>query len=116
MLEPTDEVKEFRALNGQLQEVDQATGTWVDIAENIEILNFVYLNSNGNVIANPAANLGAIRTVEISIVGVSRNPVPRYTNTNSFVNLQGTEILPPQNDNFVRMMFSETVQCRNIGL
>lgn len=116
VLEPTDEVKEFRALNGQLQEVDQATGTWVDIAENIEILNFVYLNSNGNVIANPAANLGAIRTVEISIVGVSRNPVPRYTNTNSFVNLQGTEILPPQNDNFVRMMFSETVQCRNIGL
>jgi len=116
VFEPTNERKQFRALNGQLQEMDQATNAWVAIAENVEVLNFVYLNSNGNVITNPSANLAAIRTVEISIVGVSRNPVPRYTNTISYVNLQGTEILAPQNDNFVRMMFSETVQCRNLGL
>lgn len=114
--EPAFEIKEFQVLNGQLQEMDQATNTWETIAENVQALNFVYLNSNGNVIANPAANLGAIRTVEISIIGVSRNPVPRHTDTNSYVNLQGNEILPPQNDNFVRMMFSETVQCRNLGL
>lgn len=116
VLELTNEVKHFRAQNGQLEEEDQATNTWVAIAENVEALNFVYLDGAGNVIANPAANLGAIRTVEISIIGVSRNPVPRYTNDNAYVNLQGTEILPPQNDNFVRMMFSETVQCRNLGL
>jgi type IV pilus assembly protein PilW len=116
VLEPTNEIKEFRVLNSQLQEMDQSTNTWETIAENVEVLNFIYMNSNGNVIANPAANIGAIRTIEISIIGVSRNPVPRYTNTNSYVNLQNTEILPPQNDNFVRMMFSETVQCRNLGL
>jgi len=116
VLEPTDEIKAFRVLNSELQEMDQATNTWETIAENVEVLNFVYLNSNGNVIIDPAANQGAIRTVEISIIGVSRNPVPRYTNNNSYVNLQGTEILAPQNDNFVRMMFSETVQCRNLGL
>lgn len=116
VLEPTDEIKAFRVLNSELQEMDQDTNTWETIAENVEVLNFVYLNSNGNVIADPATNRGAIRTVEISIVGVSRNPVTRYTNTTSYVNLQGVEILPPQNDNFVRMMFSETVQCRNLGL
>lgn len=116
VLEPADEIKAFRVQNSELQEFDQASNAWVAIAENVEALNFVYLNRNGNVIADPNATRGDIRTVEISIVGVSRNPVPRYTNTNSYVNLQGTEIFPPQNDNFVRMMLSETVQCRNLGL
>lgn len=116
VLEPSDEIKEFRVQNSELQERDQTSGNWATIAENVEALNFVYLDSDGDVIADPATNIQAIRTVQICIVGVSRNPVPRYTATTAYANLQDNEILPAQNDNFVRMMLSETVKCRNLGL
>jgi type IV pilus assembly protein PilW len=115
-LEANAEIKAFRVQNNQLQERDQSTNTWEPIAENVEALNFTYLNRDGNVIADPQLNIDAIRTIQISIIGRSRNTVVRYTNNNSYINLQGTEILPPQNDNFIRLMFSETVQCRNLGL
>lgn len=115
-LEANAEIKAFRVQNNQLQEQDQSTGNWEPIAENVEALNFTYLNRDGNNIADPASNIDTIRTVQISIIGRSRNTVVRYTNNNSYTNLQGTEIIPPQNDNFIRLMFSETVQCRNIGL
>ncbi len=115
-LEAAAEIKAFRAQNNQLQEQDQTTGNWEPIAENVEALNFTYLDRNGNIVADLVLNRDAIRSIQISIVGLSRNTVPRYTNTNSYVNLQGTEIIAPQNDNFIRLMFSETVKCRNLGL
>jgi len=114
VLEGNFEIKAFRVQGNQLEE--RSTGDWETIAENIEALNFAYLDRDGNVVADLVNNRGAIRTIQISIVGRSQRPIPRYTNNNAFINLQGTEILPPQNDNFVRMMFSETVQCRNLGL
>jgi type IV pilus assembly protein PilW len=116
VLEPSNEIKEFQVQNSELQEKDQASNTWATIAENVEVLNFVYLDNGGNVIADPTTNIQAIRTIQISIVGVSRNTVPRHEATTAYFNLQGNEILPAQNDNFVRMMLSETVQCRNLGL
>ena len=115
-LEAATEIKAFRAQNNQLQEQDQATGNWEPIAENVEALNFTYLDRDGNIVADLVLNRDAIRSIQISIVGLSRNTVPRYTNNNSYVNLQGMEIIAPQNDNFIRLMFSETVKCRNLGL
>jgi type IV pilus assembly protein PilW len=114
VLEPNSEIKAFRVQGNQLEE--RSTGDWETIAENIEALNFAYLDRDGNVVTDLVINRDTIRTIQISIVGRSQRPIPRYTNNNAFINLQGTEILPPQNDNFVRMMFSETVQCRNLGL
>lgn len=116
VLEANFEIKAFRVQGNQLQEQDQTTGNWETIAENVESLNFSYLDRDGNVVADLIGNRGAIRTIQISIVGRSQRPIPRYTNNSAFMNLQGEEILPPQNDNFVRMMFSETVQCRNLGI
>ncbi len=115
-LEATSEIKAFRAQNNQLQEQDQNTGNWEPIAENVEALNFTYLDRNGNIVADLVLNRDAIRSIQISIVGISRNTIPRYTNDNSYTNLQGTEVIAPQNDNFIRLMFSETIKCRNLGL
>jgi len=115
-LEANAEIKAFRVQDNQLQEQDQSTGNWEPIAENVAALNFTYLNGDGNVIADPTINIDTIRTIQISIVGRSKNTVLRYINNNSYTNLQGSEIIPPQNDNFIRLMFSETVQCRNLGI
>ncbi len=49
-LEPTTEIKAFRAQNNQLQEQDQGTGNWEPIAENVQALNFTYLDRDGNTV------------------------------------------------------------------
>mgnify|MGYP001416557962 CR=1 FL=1 len=107
-----NEQKSFRAQGNQLQEFIMSSGTWEPIAENIEVLNFVYLDRDGFPTNTPAQ----IRTVQTSIVGRSRNSIIRYIDSSTYRNLQGDIILPPQNDNVMRLMFTETIQCRNIGM
>jgi len=61
------------------------------LAEGIEILDFVYLNSNGVVIPQPidAATIGNIASVQIAMVAKSERPDPQYSSTQSFTNMQG---------------------------
>jgi len=82
------------------------------VAENIDALNFVYLDQNGSV----TASLSDIRSVQITIVAKTGLKDPGYTDTNSYSNQQGTQILAPQNDNFRRRMLTMQVICRNLGL
>ena len=82
------------------------------VAENIDALNFVYLDGNGNV----TANLNDIRSVQITMVTRSGKGDLEYTDTNSYTNQQGTQILATQNDSFRRRLLSTTVICRNLGL
>lgn len=90
------------------------TGTWEPIAENIEVLNFVYLDRNNAVIANPAVNFRDIRAVEIALIGRSHRTMPAYVNGETYRNRQDAVILGPQNDNFMRVMVTEFIQCRNV--
>ena len=108
----TNEQKSFRAQGNQLQEFFVATGTWEPIAENIEALNFVYLDRNGAV----TSILDEIRTVQISVIGRSQNTIIRHTDSTTYTNLQGDVIIPPQNDNTLRLIFTETIKCRNLGI
>jgi type IV pilus assembly protein PilW len=108
----TDEQKSFRAQGNQLQEFFEDTGTWEPIAENIEVLNFVYLDRNGAV----TNILDEIRTVQMSVIGRSQNTIIRHTDSTTYTNLQGDVILPPQNDNTLRLIFTETIKCRNLGI
>lgn len=78
---------------------------------NVEALDFIYLDKNGV----PATAIEAIRSVQVSIIGRIKSEDPDYTNTRSYVNLQGTEILAPQNDGYRRRMLTTEVFCRNLA-
>ncbi len=82
------------------------------VAQNIDALNFVYLDANGST----TALLADIRSVEITIVArISRGLLPTVNN-NTYLNQQGATILGPQNDNLSRRRLTTFIKCRNLGL
>lgn len=89
----------------------------VDMA--CDVLDFVYLDEDGNVLPAPVGNTADITAIQVSIVirsADAANPgfLRAHTDNTSYVNLQGTEILPPQNDTFRRFQLSGTIDCRNL--
>jgi len=87
-------------------------GNLQPVAENIDALNFIYLDANGN----PTTTIADIRSVEITIVArIGRGLLP-LINNNTYLNQQGTQILGPQNDNLSRRRLTTVIKCRNLGL
>ena len=82
------------------------------IAENIDALDFVYLDANGAI----TATLANIRSVQITLVARTGRVDPGYTNNTSYNNQQGTTIYTALNDNFRRKLLTAEVKCRNLGL
>ncbi|MCK4784626.1 MAG: prepilin-type N-terminal cleavage/methylation domain-containing protein [Desulfobacteraceae bacterium] len=83
------------------------------IALNIDVLDFVYLDRNGNV----TAVLANIRAVEVTLVArAGRADRGRYINNKVYRNKQGTIVLPAQNDSFRRKILNMHVDCRNLGI
>ena len=82
------------------------------VAENIDALDFVYLDSNGT----PTATISDIRSVQITMVARAGKGDPGYTNNTSYKNQQGTTIYVALNDNFRRKLSTAEVECRNLGL
>ncbi|MBA2880639.1 type IV pilus assembly protein PilW [Desulfosalsimonas propionicica] len=89
------------------------------VARNVDALNFVYLDSDGNVLSTPVADPDDIRRIELTLVArageVSGGLLFSYANTNTYQNQQDDVILPPQNDSFRRLLLTTTVNLRNIG-
>jgi len=82
------------------------------VAENIDALDFVYLDENGN----PTATLTDIRSVEITIVARIGRALRATKNNNLYYNQQGTQILGAQNDNFSRKSMTTFIKGRNLGI
>ncbi len=87
------------------------------LVNNVSALNFVYLDENGAVTANPAN----VRTVQIAVVVRTTNEDYGYINTDSYANLQGTTIFPvatstDTNPNVRRRVLTAQVKVRNLGL
>jgi type IV pilus assembly protein PilW len=82
------------------------------IAENIDALDFVYLDANGAT----TATLANIRSVQITLVARTGRGDPGYTNNTVYRNQQNTIILSAQNDNLRRRLLTAEVKCRNLGL
>jgi len=91
-----------------------------ELSRNLDALNFVYYDSDGERIDNPANRLNDIRSVLITIVARSGESIPgfmyRHTDTQTYRNQEGEVILPAQNDHFRRIMLSTEVRLRNAGL
>jgi type IV pilus assembly protein PilW len=96
-----------------LGRTDAAGGGTQPMAENIDALNFVYLDENGTVTATPAQ----VRSVQITVVARAGAPDTGYVNHEVYTNQQGqTVFTPPPSDHFRRRMLTTEVKCRNLGL
>ncbi len=82
------------------------------IAFNIDALDFVYLDRNGNV----TANTDQIRAIQVTVVARADRPDPNYRDTVQYRNQQGQVIFGPANDNLRRRVLTQTVKCRNLGV
>jgi len=99
------------SLNGGNLTRNTGGGNWV-VAQNIDALDFVCLDADGNT----TATLSDIRSVEITIVARTGRGLQPSINNNTYLNQQGTQILGPQNDNFSRRRLTTFIKCRNLGL
>ncbi len=86
------------------------------IAENIDVLDFVYLDKDSAVLAVPVADLSDIRAVQITVVARTSQIDNDYTNSLAYKNKQGTTILAAQNDSFRRILLTTHIKCRNLGI
>jgi len=95
------------------------------VAENIDALNFVYLDgaSPPNVLdddgsGNVTTSISQIRSVQISVVAKAGREDPQYTDTTAYYNQQDpvNPILAAQNDGHRRRLLTTEVKCRNLGL
>jgi type IV pilus assembly protein PilW len=83
------------------------------LAENIDALNFVYLDKDGS----STANISEMRSVQITVVARAARPDRGYDGSGSFLNQQGQIIFTPSaGDQFRRKLLTEEVKCRNLGL
>lgn len=90
------------------------------LAENIDALNFVYFDSNGNVLPVPVADLSSIGSIQITLVARSGSTLPgffiRHRDSKTYHNRQGDVVLPAPNDDFRRMEIVHEFKCRNLLL
>lgn len=86
------------------------------VAENLEVLDLVYLDENNTAIANPAANINDIRSIEITLVARSNRSEEKYTNNFIYRNQQDQNVFGPAGDNVRRSKLTMAVRCRNLGL
>ena len=86
------------------------------IAENIDALDFVYLDKDSAVLATPVADPSDIRAVQITVVARTNQIDNDYTNSLEYKNKQGTTILAAQNDSYRRIMMITHIKCRNLGI
>lgn len=99
-------------------------GGYQPLARNVDALDFVYLDAQGNVLAAPVAggNLTNIRSVEVTIVARAGEAggagfTHAFTDTTNYVNQRGTVVFtPPANDHFRRVRYTTTIQTPNNGL
>lgn len=119
----TDDVVSLRRQTG-------GAGGYHAIAENIQAIEFQYLDEESNVIpfdstTGEITTPADIRAVQISILARVSRPDRNFTNTMQYVpasgiawDLNGADsgLGNPTNDNFRRRLLITTIQCRNMGL
>lgn len=81
-------------------------------AENIDHLDFVYLDGDGV----ETATLSSIRSVQITVIARTGRPDPGYTNNEVFQNQNGDVVYTAPGDAYRRQALTAEVKCRNLGL
>ena len=82
------------------------------IAENIDALDFVYLDENDASTTIPSE----IRSIQITMVAKTQKRDQGYHDTTTYTNQGGAPIFGPPNDSCRRRRLTAEVKCRNLGL
>jgi type IV pilus assembly protein PilW len=82
------------------------------IAENIDALDFVYLDENDS----PTGVPDEIRSIQITMVAKTGKADRGYHDTIVYTRQGGADIFGPANDGFRRRRLTAEVKCRNMGL
>jgi len=83
------------------------------VAENIDALNFVYLDEAGNVTASAAA----VRSIQVSLVAkTDRVALDNHVDNTIYKNLRGVPIYTAGGDTFRRKRLATQIKCRNLSL
>ena len=113
----TNEDITYQLDEGNLERNDQV------LAENIDALNFVYLDAGGDFLdlVTTPGDITEIRSIQLSLVARADFGDPDYTNNNPYKNQQGDDLVlymstNPPNDNFRRRLLTSHIRCRNLGL
>ncbi len=89
------------------------------VAENIEVLDFVYLDANGNDADNgdnelDASEMNVVRRIEVTMIGKTERADLDYVDSTVYRNRFGKVILTSQHDHYRRRMISANIECRNL--
>jgi len=103
----------FRLIGSNLVRV-KPSNIPITVAENIEAVNFRYLDKNGV----DTTNKKDVRSVQITLIG--RNDpntamMTNYVDNKVYTNQRGDVILPAQNDHVRRLLLTAEVKCRNLA-
>jgi prepilin-type N-terminal cleavage/methylation domain-containing protein len=91
------------------------------IAENIDAVNFVYLDKDRNALDDDGmgtvvASIPEIRAIQITLVAKTDRRDPGYTNSAAYQNQQGANFYTAPGDDFRRMVLTMHIKCRNLGI
>ena len=130
--DPNEQIRYALTADGDLgREVwgpPEGAGSLQTVAENIEVLNFVYLDEDGNLIPTPLdyanvpdrPSLASIRSIQITLIAKSGTNVPvlmlKHKDHRTYTNQQSDQLLVDPDDNFRRIVLTADVQCRNLGI
>jgi type IV pilus assembly protein PilW len=78
-------------------------------AENVDAINFVYLDENGT----PTSVPSEVRSVEVTLLARTARGDPGYRDNTIYANQRGA-IIYAANDNFRRKMVTAHIKCRNM--
>ncbi len=113
-LTPADnEMIAYRLNGNSLERYNSADLQWHELSDNIDALDFVYLNKD----RNRTYDITEIRAVEISILAKTNKKDKEYKNISIYKNRQGETLCPTcVNDQYHRRLISLTLQLRNLNL
>jgi len=108
-----------------IQKLGRNTGAGTRaVADNIDVIDFVYLDKDGNDLDEGGGNvispagIAKIRSVQVTVVARTGIQDVTYTNTDDYYNQHdlGTPLLAAPNDHFRRKLLSTNIKFRNLGL
>ena len=120
--QPGEHITYALEANGDLTREDHNSDTSAVIAQNIDALDFLYLDEDGARIGGAADDLGPndranIRSIQVTVL--ARSDVPgfmyRHTDTQTYTNPAGEPLVDPNppNDNVRRILLSTEARLRN---
>ncbi len=86
------------------------------IANNIEVVNFEYLDNTGTVIQKPSEETHRIKNVQVTMIARAGTITGGYKNNRSYYNARGIKIFTAPGDSFLRGIIAKTIHCRNLEM